>query len=367
MRMLGTVAEPTGVWIDITPSIPQPWSSDPDFYYGWNWIDGAKSGARGVLYTGADHGTTSPNGGLWKSTDYGRTWARTASQGPSNALVETGVQPIVVDPSDSNIVYAGSIKTGFGLFKSTDGGATFSTNIIPSGIEPDLYWLAMDPNDRLHLLISFHSAGQNWAVSGNAGLIESFDGGATWPNVIPAGGWTGAGQFVHFLGQNDAGVASGAYWIVATQGDGIWRTTNSGSSWTQVATWNMTHGMSQLYRAPNGSLYMGSIGVVYRSTNNGQTWSDTGAPSSGDGYSGIVGDGTNIWTMLVNTGLAAFGPYAWQRLPIADTTSAPGSSNWTSFGAATFRNGPARMLYDSDNEIMYASTWGGGIWKYIVP
>jgi hypothetical protein len=357
----------TGTWENITPDVPQPWADTGSFFYGWPWIDGAKPGARNVLYTGVDHGSSSPYSGLWRSADFGTTWTRTASQGPSNALVDTGVQPIVVDFTDSNIVYAGSIKTGFGLFKSTDGGATFSSNIIPGGIEPDIYWMSMDPSDHLHLLVTFHSAGGNWAGTGNAGVLESFDGGATWPNAIPAGGWSGAGQFVFFLGQNDVGATSSTHWLVATQTDGLWRTTNSGSSWTQVATFNMPHGMGQLYRAPNGTLYTGAVGALYRSTNNGVTWVNTGAQSSGDGYGGFVGDDTKIWAMLSNTGFAAFGPYQWQTLPINDTTSAVGSSNWSFSGATTYTNGPARMIYDPDNRIVYASTWGGGVWRYYVP
>lgn len=355
-----------GTWEDITPPVPKPWADTSQFYFGWDWIDGAKPGARGTLYASIDHGDGNQYSGVWKTTNGGDTWARTPSQGPNNELTRTGAQPLVVDFTDSNIVYAGSIKTGLGLFKSTNGGASWGTkSIIPNGIEPDVYWMSMDPSNHLHLLLTFHSAGQNWAASGNAGVLESFDGGATWPGVHQSGGWTGAGQFVFFIGGRNDGSAdtSGTHWLVTTQGSGLWRTENSGQSWTRVADFDMTHGMAQLYRAPNRALYLGSIGKIFRSTDNGRTWADTGAQTSGDGYGGIIGDDTNIWTMLGNTGFAVQGPHRWQTLPITDTTSSPSASKWTFFGSTQYENGPAHMLYDPENRVLYASTWGVGIMR----
>lgn len=355
-----------GTWENITPQqVPQPWASTASFYYGWDWMDGAKADARGTLYASVDHGTGDQYSGIWKSTDFGNTWSQT-NQGPNNVFRQTGAQPLVVDHTNSNVVYAGSIKTGLGLFKSTNGGTSWSAqSIIPNGIEQDVYWLSMDPHDHLHLLLTFHSAGQNWASSGNAGLLESFDGGATWPGVHQAGGWTGAGQFAFFIGyENDGSVdADGSNWLVSTQGSGLWRTENAGRNWTRAATFDMTHGMAQLYRAPNGALYTGSIGRIYRSTDNGRSWVDTGAQSTGDGYGGIVGDDTKIWAMLGNTGFAVLGPYRWQTLAIDDTSSTAAAPKWQTFGTATSTNGPAHMLYDPLNRIVYASCWGAGVMR----
>jgi hypothetical protein len=353
-----------GTWENITPPAPEPWANGSAFYYGFQWIDGAKPDAPGTLYVGLDHGADAFSG-VWKTTDGGTTWALTKSQGPNNELRHCA-QPVVVDPTNSNVLYAGSIKSGLGVFKSSDGGATWtSKSIIPAGDETDPYWLSIDPQNHQHLLLTFHSAGGNWASTGNAGVLESLDGGVTFPNAVPAGGWKGAGQFAFFLGQKNDGTpdTAGSFWIVATQSNGIWRTENAGGSWSQAATFDMTHGMEQLYRAPNGTVFLGSVGKIYRSTDNGRTWADTGAQSTGDGYGGLVGDGTNVWSMLANTGGAAFGPYRWQKLPIDDVTSTPQTSHWQFLGTTTYKDGPNHMVFDAKNRVVYASMWGAGIWR----
>src|SRR5690242_10421474 len=68
------------------------------------------------------------NGGVWKSTDYGRTWE------PIFDNQATGsVGSLAVAPSDPNIIYVGSgeglqrpdLSVGDGIYKSTDAGKTW--------------------------------------------------------------------------------------------------------------------------------------------------------------------------------------------------------------------------------------------------
>ncbi|HEV8244464.1 MAG TPA: hypothetical protein VGP93_01720, partial [Polyangiaceae bacterium] len=172
-----------GVWVDITPPAAKPWADGSSFYYGFGWIDGAKADAPGTLYVGLDH-NHDQDAGVWKTTDAGASWTLT-NAGPSDGL-KACAQPIVVDPTDSNIVYAGSIKSSAGLFKSTDGGTSWgSDDILPTDVEHDIYFLSLDPENHEHLLLTFHSAGANWASSGNAGVLETTNGGTSW-NAIPA-------------------------------------------------------------------------------------------------------------------------------------------------------------------------------------
>jgi photosystem II stability/assembly factor-like uncharacterized protein len=276
-----------------------------------------------------------------------------------------------VDPTNSSIVYAGIPKQSSGLFKTVNGGASW-TQLLPANYEHDVYGLAIDPFNHLHLLLTFHSCQVNWPlVSGGVdgaacGLLESLDGGSTWITRTAAGGWSGASQFAFFVGEKNDGTpdASGSVWIVSNQnGQGIWRTENSGSTWSHVGNFDQTHGMQSLYRSANNALYMGSVGKIFRSLDNGRTWSDTGAQSSGDGYGGIWGDGTHVWAMLANTGTAVFGPYRWQSLLETDSTSSPSNSHWSFFGATTYSDGPGWVIYDPINKVVYSSQWGAGVFK----
>jgi hypothetical protein len=351
-------------WLNITPSATLPLATGgSSFHYGLVPMD---SDDNGTIFVGNDASNASLNG-VWKSTDYGNTWTQVpGTLSGANATNVNQLNPyfIRVSPANSQVVFVGDIKTGDGgVSKSTDGGQTF-TQKLPSTWEHDMYWMDIDPNNPNHLLVTFHSPGYPGDGT-NSGVGESFDNGETWTGHSPGSAW-GTGQHVYFLGQNNSGAAdtSGTFWLLGTQYAGIWRTENSGSTWTQVATWTATHGMWQPYRAKSGAIYAGSIGKIYRSLDNGRTWSDTGAlESAGDGYGGLIGDGTNVWAMEANTGLAAFGPYRWMNLPETDTTSAPGASNWTYYGTATYVDGPYEMHFDATHRILYSSQWGAGLFK----
>ena len=75
-----------------------------------------------VFYIGAN------NGGVWKTTDYGRTWFPIFDDQPTGSIGD-----IVVAPSNPNVLYVGSgeglqrpdLSVGNGMYKSTDAGKTW--------------------------------------------------------------------------------------------------------------------------------------------------------------------------------------------------------------------------------------------------
>ncbi len=82
-----------------------------------------------VIYIAGD-------GGIWKSTDGGDTWAPTTELMPS-----LSIGAVVLDPSDPNVVYAGTgnlfsgdrqFSKGIGIYRSIDGGRTWSI-VVGSG------------------------------------------------------------------------------------------------------------------------------------------------------------------------------------------------------------------------------------------
>jgi photosystem II stability/assembly factor-like uncharacterized protein len=100
-------------------------------------------------------------GGVYRSTDAGETWARV------NSLNERPFYFSVVrcDPGDEKTVYA----LGIQLYRSTDGGRTFSPEGINKGVHSDLHDLWINPKDSRHLLLGT-----------DGGVYASYDRGANW-------------------------------------------------------------------------------------------------------------------------------------------------------------------------------------------
>src|SRR5215213_1633616 len=128
------------------------------------------------------YGAPSEERGVFKSTDGGETWRKVLYRGP-----ETGSADISIDHTNPNIMFASmweayrkeyqmsSSGPGSGLFKSTDGGETW-TDItrnqgLPSGMNGKI-GVAISPADpnRVYAIIE----------NENGGLFRSDDAGATW-------------------------------------------------------------------------------------------------------------------------------------------------------------------------------------------
>ena len=99
------------------------------------------------------------NGGVWKTTDYGRTWLPILDHEPTGS-----VGAIVVSPSNPNIVYVGSgeglhrpdLSVGNGIYKSTDAGKTWTHLGLRDGQQ--IAQMAIDPHnpDRLFVAVAGH-------------------------------------------------------------------------------------------------------------------------------------------------------------------------------------------------------------------
>jgi MYXO-CTERM domain-containing protein len=342
-----------GVWQDITP--PVVTKGAPETCIGQGITFDPKS--RSTIYWGTTP-YTDADGGLFKSTDAGSTWAKVAKVTPAYSGASDHLDMplhIRVDPNDSNHIYAGDGVRGSstGFFVSNDGAASF---VLPQGFldaltkaninTRDIYDVAADPTDFNHVLLSFHSA-WNWQSAQygtDAGVMESKDGGTTWIVHPPKTGW-GAGHAIKFLYEPSLGIGNSNTWLLGTQGDGFWRTTDAGATWTKVSDNNITHGGGTIYYARNKMLY--ASGRTMRSSDNGATWSPVGSDSTWCVY----GDGTTLYT----------GKSFGANQPYSISLESDGAT-WKDFNTQKFSDGPYEMAYDAVNGIMYSSNWSSGVW-----
>src|SRR3954471_6797191 len=130
-----------------------------------------------VFYIGA------VDGGVWKTTDYGRTWNPIFDDQPTGSI-----GAIALAPSNPNIIYVGSgeglqrpdLSTGDGIYKSTDAGKTWTHLGLRDGQQ--IPQIVVDPKnpDRVFVAVLGHPYGPNE----ERGIFRSTDGGRTFEKVL---------------------------------------------------------------------------------------------------------------------------------------------------------------------------------------
>jgi photosystem II stability/assembly factor-like uncharacterized protein len=163
-----------------------------------------------ILYVGTTAGSTN---GVFKSINSGVNWTPVGT-GLPNGIVNA----LAIDPQTSSTVYAG---TQFGLFKSANGGAAnswtpMSVGFTPS-LTPSINTLVIDPQIPSTL----------YAGTGGFGVFKSTNGGATWTA-------SSTGIISSLINQLalDPGRPNVLY--AATSSSRVFRTTNAGANWTPL-------------------------------------------------------------------------------------------------------------------------------------
>jgi hypothetical protein len=197
--------------------------------------------------------------GLFASDDGGKSW-KPLGTGAGSAKINNNALAIVFDPNDANVFWE-SGSYGDGVFKTTDGGVTFTR----LGDISHLDIVSVDFTDpaRKTLLAGTHEQRRK--------LYLSRDGGTTWMDIgskLPGeGGYASAALVINtqtFLLGTDGG-----------GGAGVFRSTDGGNGWTRVAPEGV-YGRP-LYTS-KGAIYWpvtGENGLII-STDQGQTWKRSG-------------------------------------------------------------------------------------------
>ncbi len=114
------------------------------------------------------------------SRDGGKTW------GPAAGTLPSRVDSMAVSPLNSNLIYGGT--ESLGLYKSTDGGATWSAAGQGLGLEPgvrlDIAAIAIDPLDPERVYVATGAwVGTSQTTLVPTGVVVSLDGGDTWQKM----------------------------------------------------------------------------------------------------------------------------------------------------------------------------------------
>ena len=272
----------------------------PSLYANLEWrCIGPFRGGRTVAATGVPNNPNLfyigvNNGGVWKTTDAGRTWVPIFDGQPTGSI-----GALAVAPSNPNVIYVGSgeglrrpdLSTGDGIYKSTDAGKTWQHLGLRDGQQ--ITSILIDPQDpnRVFVAVLGHPYGPN----SERGVFRSTDGGATWQKILYKDDDTGAADLA-FDPKNPQ--------IIYTD---LWSSRRP--PWT------------------TGNPLEGHTGGLFKSTDGGETWHPLtkGLPTNAQGLGrigfGISPSSPNRIYALVDAAPEVGGLYrsddageSWQRV-----------------------------------------------------
>ena len=267
--------------------------------------------------------------GLWRSTDYARTWSQVSGFPVQRSTDGFGVQWVLFDPANSGTMYAGSY-TGASIYRSTDDGSSWSAlpevawpSAVPIGTRPPAPERAvLNPDGNLY--VTFDDLPGPNAM--NYGLVERFDpSGNTWTNITPPldraggessprGGFCGITQDPRRPGT--LAVTTFARWYPV---DTVYLTRDGGATWTDLARLTSSSGFAGLNA---GNYYFNPS--VFNSIAPWLTFGGTAAPKGSAKFgwwmSAVLIDPTNSDHLMFATGATI---YATSNLSAADAGHAP--------------------------------------------
>jgi len=237
-----------------------------------------------ILWIGA------ADGGVLKSTNSGTNWTPLTDDFGS-----LSIGALALNPTDPNVLLAGTGEAnasgdsydGIGILKTTNGGTTWTV----SGLEESqrIGRIAFDPTNpnRIHVAV----AGSLFKKSASRGMYRSTDGGTSWQQTLFVSDSTSAIDVaVH---PTDGNIVYAAFWErlrspenrkVGGATSRIWKSTNGGDSWSVLSTGLPTPGPTvgriglAIAKSLPTTIYAayaddpGFFAGLFRSTNSGTSW-----------------------------------------------------------------------------------------------
>jgi streptogramin lyase/photosystem II stability/assembly factor-like uncharacterized protein len=281
------------------------------------------------------------SGGVYKSTDGGASWTAVNS-----GLSNLDVQTLAISPaySTDQTIFAGTAYYG-GVYKSTDGGASWTA--VNSGLSNlDVQTLAISP--------AYSTDQTIFAGTNSAGVFVSTNGGATWTAVN-----SGLPPFlcVSALAISPAYSSDQTIFAGNLASNGIFKSTDGGTSWTTVNPYeDLSLAISPAY-STDQTIFVGTVGSgILKSTDGGASW--TAAGLSGNIRAIVISPTYSIdQTLFAGDGSGVY-------------KSTNGGASWTAVNSGLTNTDVYALAisptYNADQTI-FAGTYGGGVYSYTFP
>ncbi|HET9369664.1 MAG TPA: hypothetical protein VFO19_05430 [Vicinamibacterales bacterium] len=233
------------------------------------------------------------SGGVWKSTSAGTKWEPIFDRYGTAAIGDVAFfqpNPDIIWVGTGETCVRNSISWGDGVYKSTDGGKTFTNmglrdthhiaEVIPHPADPNIVYVA--------------AQGHLWGHTGERGVFKTTDGGATWQKLtqgLPGDPRTGATELK--MDPKNPNVLYAAFWERIRQphrflsggpNGGIFKSTDAGRTWQKLTAGLPTGPTGKIglaiFRA-NPSILTAIIEHGYQPAPNTPEYADLSKPGSG--------------------------------------------------------------------------------------
>ena len=238
-----------------------------------------------IFYVGSAHG------GVWKTTNNGATFE---AQFQDRGLISIG--DVTVSQSNPDLVWVGSGESnnrqstswGDGVYKSTDGGRTFTNMGLRSSCHVNR--IVIDPRNNDVVFVA--ATGPLFGAGGERGVYKTTDAGRTWKQVLKIDDDTGANDLV-MDPTNDQVLFASSYQRRRTAccmngggpGSGIWKSTDGGETWTRLKGNGLPDGPLgriglDIYRKRPNILYAVIEGPAPQGRGTGRAGEPAGTPGT---------------------------------------------------------------------------------------
>src|ERR1035437_177593 len=275
------------------------------------------------------------NGGVWKTTDYGRIWFPIFDDQPTGSIGD-----VAVAPSNPNVIYVGSgegllrpdLSVGDGMYKSIDAGKTW----IHLGLNDvqQIDGLAIDQTNENRVFVA--AMGHPYGPNAQRGVFRTIDGGMTWEKVLYKDENTGAVQVT--IDPNNPQIVFTAMWAGRLgpwenstwngKESGLYKSTDGGIIWKKITSGLPTteQGLVRIgfcvAQSDSKRMYAtvdaASYGGIYRSDDAGESWirmqTDDRYWGRGDDFAEIKVDPKNpdiVYSANIVTWKSADGGKTW--------------------------------------------------------
>ena len=250
-----------------------------------------------IVYVGSGEGLQRPDlsvgDGIYRSADAGRTWTHLGLRG-ARQIAAIIIDP--ADPQRLFVAALGhpyGPNDERGVFRSTDGGATFQ-KVLYKDENTGAIDVAFDPANTQTVYAVLWAARQgpweydNAYVGATSGLFKSTDGGATWLPLtqgLPAAA-DGLSRIGIAIAPTDP---NRIYAWVTARTSGLYRSVDAGANWTlmnaEPRVWGRGDDFANVRVDPtNANIVYAANTSTYRSTDGGRTFTAIKGAPGGDDY-----------------------------------------------------------------------------------